>query len=59
LTRKWTYQVVEVKSSWWGIPKPDAARDQLAKLGQQGWELVSVTSPGHGYSSVAYLKKEI
>ena len=59
MSRRWTYQVVELKGGWWGNVKPDAARDQLAKLGQQGWELVSVTSPVHGYTAMAYLKKEL
>ena len=58
MSRKWTYQVVEIKAGWWGNVLPDAARDQLVKLGQQGWELVTVTrTPGQ--SAMAYLKKEI
>ena len=51
--------MVELKAGWWGNVKPDAAREQLAKLGLQGWELVSVTSPVHGYTAMAYLKKEL
>jgi len=59
MNRKWSYQVVQLKANWWGAVQKDAAQDQLAKLGLQGWELVSVAPQGSGYPVLAYLKKEL
>lgn len=59
MSRKWSYQVVKLTTNWWGAVKEDAARDQLAKLGLQGWELVSVATQGSGYPALAYLKREM
>ena len=59
MTRKWSYQVVKLKTNWWGAVKEGAAKDQLAKLGLQGWELVSVSTQGSGYPALAYLKREM
>ena len=59
MSSKWTYQVIELQTGWLGTVKADAAREQLAKLGLQGWELVSVTPQGTGHPVLAYLKKEI
>lgn len=59
MSRRWSYQVVELKGNWWGAVQKDAAQEQLARLGHQGWELVSVATQGTGYPVLAYLKKEL
>lgn len=59
MSRKWSYQVVELKTNMWGAINQDAAKDQLARLGLQGWELVSVAPQGTGYPVLAYFKKEL
>lgn len=41
-TERWTYQVVELKASGWGILKAQEIQDKLNQMGQSGWELVSV-----------------
>jgi len=56
---KWSYQVVELTTGMLGGVKREAAQDQLAKLGLQGWELVSVVHQGTGYPVLAFVKKEI
>lgn len=55
MSTRWSYKVVEVKSSWLGL-KPKQIEETLVQLGQQGWELVSV-SP-NGLNAILYLKKE-
>lgn len=40
---RWQYQVVDVKTGAWTLSiKSEALQDQLNKLGQTGWELVTV-----------------
>lgn len=55
---RWSYQVVELATGMLGGVKQAAAQEQLAKLGLQGWELVSVVHQGTGYPILAFLKKE-
>ena len=56
MSKRWSYKVVEMKPQWLGI-KPKQSEETLAALGQQGWELVSVTS--NGMNAMLYLTKEI
>lgn len=58
MSNRWSYQVVKLKTNWWGAVDQAAAQEQLARLGSQGWELVSVAPQGSGYPVLAYLKKE-
>ena len=39
---RWSYQVVELGSSFWGPPKPDQIQEKLNQMGQSGWELVNI-----------------
>lgn len=55
MSKRWQYKVVMVKPQWLGL-KPEHIEAALAPLGQQGWELVSVTQTGM-YATL-YLKKE-
>jgi hypothetical protein len=41
-TQRWAYNVVELKSGFWGILKAQEIQDQINQLGQSGWELVSI-----------------
>lgn len=59
MNNEWNYQVIELKANWWGAVQKDAAQEQLARLGKQGWELVSVASNGTGYPALAYLKRKM
>jgi hypothetical protein len=42
---RWSYQVVELGSSFLGPPKPEQIQEKLNQMGQSGWELVSIV-PG-------------
>lgn len=46
-SRRWTYQVVELKSTFWGRTR-QRLQDTLSQLGLQGWELVSAVVPAGG-----------
>ena len=57
-SNRWSYQVVEVKSSFMGSTQ-EAAQERLNQLGLQGWELVAAVQP-HRFNPVQlYLKKEM
>lgn len=58
MSKRWSYQTVEVQPNMWGVNKPDAIQEQLTRLGQQGWELVSVIQ-GLGLNKpILILKRE-
>ena len=55
-SERFTYQVVDLKATLWGL-KAQRIQDELNRLGQQGWELVSTqTVPGH-FGVRLFLKK--
>jgi hypothetical protein len=41
MSKQWTYEVVELSPNMMGPPMSDRIRDELDRLGAQGWELVS------------------
>ena len=53
--KKWLYKVAEIKSGFIGL-KPRDIENELARLGQQGWELVFVRP--HGMTLLCFMKKE-
>ncbi|MFN3702318.1 DUF4177 domain-containing protein [Thermomonas sp.] len=55
MSQRWLYKVVVLKPQFLGL-KPETIESTLASLGQQGWELVSVTHVGMNVH--LYLKKE-
>jgi hypothetical protein len=59
MTRRWTYQVIEIKPAWTGRIKPQAIQDELNRLGLQGWELASTTIGTPMGPALAALKKEL
>ena len=54
---RWQYQVIEHKPSMMGGIKIDDLKDELDKLGQQGWELVSLTPTMPLNHLIAVLKR--
>ena len=56
MSQRWSYKVVALKPQFFGT-KAEPIEATLASLGQQGWELVSVTHVG--VQVMLYLKKEI
>jgi hypothetical protein len=53
---RFTYQVVEVKSGFFGL-KTQHLQDELNRLGSQGWELVSVQQSNPMHAVRLFLKK--
>ena len=45
MSRRWSYKVVELKSTFLGL-KAEAVQQALNQLGAQGWELVNVQNQG-------------
>jgi hypothetical protein len=45
-TQRWTYKIIRIKLGFLGF-KPEAAEDEINRLGKEGWELVS-TFQGYG-----------
>ena len=50
MSKRWTYLVVELKTTMMGGFKSDALRDELEKHGKLGWELVNVV---HAFPTVS------
>lgn len=48
MSKRWIYQVVELKPSFTGRVNADAIQSELTKHGSAGWELVQVVHSGHG-----------
>lgn len=58
MSKRWTYQIVEIKLSTFGSVKKDDIQSELNRLGAQGWELVAVTHPSAISPVLLSLKKE-
>lgn len=58
MSRRWSYKVVELKYTMFGETMTDRAQQELDKLGQQGWELVSALQSSAADSLRLILKKE-
>jgi hypothetical protein len=60
--KKLEYQILEIKSSFWGGFDQSAITDQLNELGKLGWEVVttaSLTAAGTTTSLLVTLKREL
>ena len=58
MTKRWTYQVIEIKSGLMGGFKPEVIQDELNRQGLLGWELVNLTFPAPLTPALAVFKKE-
>lgn len=56
MSRRWQYRVHEIKAKFMGIRSVDI-EEELSRLGQQGWELVSVVQAG--VLLCCFLKREL
>ncbi len=52
---RFSYQIVDVKSGFWGL-KSERISEELNRLGAQGWELVS-TLPPNGFAAIRLVLK--
>lgn len=57
-TRRWLYQVVEIKPKWWGGLDAEEVQAELTRQGTLGWELVSVIVPQSMTATQLIMKKE-
>lgn len=54
---RWQYKVVELPYRMFGGKLAERAQAELDKLGQQGWELVSVVQSHYADALRMFLKK--
>ena len=61
MSKRWTYQVVEIKPSFFsGRVNAEAIQMELVRHGASGWELVQVLHSGHGLQPAKLIfKKEL
>lgn len=50
MSKRWTYLVIEVKTTMMGSFKRDALQEELERHGRLGWELVNVV---HAYPTLS------
>lgn len=58
MSGRWQYKVVELSYKMFGGKLTGRAQAELDKLGQQGWELVSVVQSHYADALRMFLKKE-
>lgn len=59
MSKRWDYQVVQIKPDMWGRMKPEAAQAELKRLGAQGWELVTMQLGNAMNGATAVFKREV
>ena len=57
MSTRWNYQVTEIKVQLFGKSLTERAQEELTRLGQQGWELVSASQSEAADSIRLFLKK--
>ncbi|MBB3275041.1 MULTISPECIES: DUF4177 domain-containing protein [Pseudoxanthomonas] len=58
MSKRWTYQVIEVKPGLMGGLKREDLQNELNRLGAQGWELVNTIVPAPMAAVQMVFKKE-
>ena len=59
MSKRWTYQTLEVPSTLMGGMKTDVVQETLNKQGQLGWELVNIVFAAPMGPAVLVFKKEL
>jgi uncharacterized protein DUF4177 len=57
MSTRWNYQVVEIKMQLFGRSMTERVQEELGRLGQMGWELVSAVQSEAADSVRLFLKK--
>ena len=57
MSTRWNYQVVEIKMHMFGASMTERAQEELNRVGQLGWELVSSVQSSSADSIRLFLKK--
>ncbi|HDS0949711.1 TPA: DUF4177 domain-containing protein [Stenotrophomonas maltophilia] len=58
MSKRWSYQTIEVKTSMMGVLKPEDVQAELSRQGQLGWELVNIIIPAPMRPAMLVFKKE-
>ena len=58
MSKRWSYQPIEVKTSMMGLLKAEDIQSELTRQGQLGWELVNVIIPAPMRPAMLVFKKE-
>ena len=59
MSKRWSYQTVEVKTSMMGQLRADDVQTELSRQGQLGWELVNIIIPAPMRPALLVFKKEL
>lgn len=58
MSKRWSYQTIEVKTSMMGLHKAEDIQAVLSRQGQLGWELVNIIIPAPMRPAMLVFKKE-
>ena len=58
MSKRWTYQVIEIKPKLLGGFDTEAMREELNRQGAQGWELINIIVNSTMTAAQAVFKKE-
>lgn len=58
MSKRWSYQTIEVKTSMMGLHKAEEIQAELSRQGQLGWELVNIIIPAPMRPAMLVFKKE-
>ncbi|HEL5323464.1 TPA: DUF4177 domain-containing protein [Stenotrophomonas maltophilia] len=58
MSKRWSYQTIEVKTSMMGVLKPEDIQAELSRQGQLGWERVNIIIPATMRPAMLVFKKE-
>ncbi|MGS1079913.1 DUF4177 domain-containing protein [Pseudoxanthomonas beigongshangi] len=58
MSKRWTYQVIEVKPGLMGGLKHEELQSELNRQGAQGWELINIIVPAPMTAVQMVFKKE-
>lgn len=58
MSKRWSYQTIEVKTSMMGVLKPEDIQAELSRQSQLGWELVNIIIPAPMRPAMLVFKQE-
>ena len=58
MSKRWSYQTIEVKTSMMGLHKAEDIQAELSRQGQLGWERVNIIIPAPMRPAMLVFKKE-
>lgn len=57
-SKRWQYQVIEVKPSMLGGVRTERIQEELSRAGAQGWELVNIAFSSALMPAILVFKRE-